>query len=120
MGNPRTDWCFSTEAEASLDGRVLSYPRGRVLGGSSSINGMIYMRGQAADYDGWRQAGNTGWGWDDVLPYFLKSEDHHGGKGAMHGSGGEGRGGRAPPVMADPPGLPGRRPGTRQTTPRGL
>ncbi|MBZ9995230.1 GMC family oxidoreductase [Mesorhizobium sp. BH1-1-4] len=91
MGNPRTDWMMKTEPEAGLNGRSLSYPRGKVLGGCSSINGMIYMRGQAADYDGWRQAGNAGWGWDDVLPYFLKSEDYHGGKGAMHGSGGEWR-----------------------------
>jgi choline dehydrogenase len=91
MGNPRTDWMMKTEPEAGLNGRSLNYPRGKVLGGCSSINGMIYMRGQAADYDGWRQAGNAGWGWDDVLPYFLKSEDYHGGKGAMHGSGGEWR-----------------------------
>jgi choline dehydrogenase-like flavoprotein len=89
MGNPRTDWCFATQAEAALGGRAISYPRGRVLGGSSSINGMIYMRGQAADYDGWRQAGNIGWGWDDVLPWFRKSEDHHAGGDAWHGSGGE-------------------------------
>ena len=89
MGNPRTDWCYRTEAEAGLAGRALAYPRGRVLGGSSSINGMIYIRGQAADYDGWRQAGNIGWGWDDVLPYFLKSEDHVDGADALHGAGGE-------------------------------
>jgi choline dehydrogenase len=75
IGNPRTDWGFSTEPEAGLNGRALGYPRGKVLGGCSSINGMIYMRGQARDYDGWRQAGNRGWGWDDVLPYFLRSED---------------------------------------------
>jgi choline dehydrogenase len=91
MGNPRTDWLMKTEPEAGLNGRSLNYPRGKVLGGCSSINGMIYMRGQAADYDGWRQAGNAGWGWDDVLPYFLKSEDYHGGNSAMHGSGGEWR-----------------------------
>ena len=70
MNNPRTDWCFSTEAEEGLNGRALNYPRGKVLGGCSSINGMIYMRGQARDYDQWRQMGNTGWGWDDVLPWF--------------------------------------------------
>ncbi|MBO23148.1 MAG: choline dehydrogenase [Rhodospirillaceae bacterium] len=75
MNNPRTDWMFSTEAEDGLNGRALAYPRGRVLGGCSSINGMIYMRGQSRDYDQWRQLGNTGWGWDDVLPYFLRSED---------------------------------------------
>ncbi len=89
MGNPRTDWCFVTDSEAGLGGRSISYPRGRVLGGSSSINGMIYMRGQAADYDGWRQAGNAGWGWDDVLPWFRKSEDHYAGGDSWHGSGGE-------------------------------
>jgi choline dehydrogenase-like flavoprotein len=75
MGNPRADWCFKTAAEPGLNGRSLSYPRGKVLGGCSSINGMIYMRGQARDYDGWRQMGNPGWAWDDVLPYFKKHED---------------------------------------------
>ena len=89
IGNPRTDWCLSTEAEEGLGGRALKYPRGKVLGGSSSINGMIYMRGQAADYDGWRQAGLAGWGWDDVLPYFKRAEDHHAGAGEFHGAGGE-------------------------------
>ncbi|WP_454796672.1 GMC family oxidoreductase [Novosphingobium lindaniclasticum] len=89
IGNPRTDWCLSTEAEAGLNGRTLRYPRGRVLGGSSSINGMIYMRGQAADYDHWRQAGNAGWGWDDVLPYFRRAEDHYEGASEFHGAGGE-------------------------------
>jgi len=75
MGNPRTDWCFVTEEEEGLNGRALNYPRGKVLGGCSAINGMIYMRGQARDYDQWRQFGNISWGWEDVLPYFLKSED---------------------------------------------
>ncbi|AOR78275.1 GMC family oxidoreductase [Novosphingobium resinovorum] len=89
IGNPRTDWCMSTEAEEGLGGRALKYPRGRVLGGCSSINGMIYMRGQAADYDGWRQAGNLGWGWVDVLPYFTRAEDHYEGANAFHGGGGE-------------------------------
>ena len=89
IGNPRTDWMMKTAAEAGLNGRSLVYPRGKVLGGCTSVNGMIYMRGQAADYDRWRQMGNVGWGWDDVLPFFLKSEDHHGGRTAMHGSGGE-------------------------------
>ncbi len=88
IGNPRTDWCFRTEEEAGLNGRALLYPRGKVLGGCSSINGMLYLRGQAADYDGWRQMGLTGWGWDDVLPYFKKSEDYHEGKDALHGEGG--------------------------------
>ncbi|RWQ44125.1 MAG: GMC family oxidoreductase [Mesorhizobium sp.] len=91
MGNPRTDWLMKTEPEAGLNGRALNYPRGKLLGGCSSINGMIYMRGQAADYDGWRQAGNLGWGWDDVLPYFRKSEDHFGGASDLHGAGGEWR-----------------------------
>jgi choline dehydrogenase len=89
MGNPRTDWCFETEPQDGLGGRALAYPRGRVLGGCTSINGMIYMRGQARDYDGWRQLGNAGWAWDDVLPYFKRSEDHVAGGDAAHGSGGE-------------------------------
>jgi len=89
MGNPRTDWCYATQPEGNLGGRALSYPRGRVLGGCSSINGMIYIRGQSADYDGWRQAGNPGWGWDDVLPFFRKSEDHWSGDvDPAHGTGG--------------------------------
>src|SRR5258708_9892288 len=96
MGNPRTDWCFSTEAEASLDGRVLSYPRGRVLGGCSSINGMIYMRGQAADYDGWRQAGCTGWGWDEGLPWFKPAEHHYSGAAHFPAPGGPNPGGPQP------------------------
>jgi choline dehydrogenase len=91
QGDPRTDWCFRTEPEAGLGGRALNYPRGKVLGGCSSINGMIYMRGQARDYDQWRQAGNRGWGWDDVLPYFKRSEDYAHGADAMHGAGGEWR-----------------------------
>lgn len=91
MGNPRTDWCFSTEADPGLNGRSLAYPRGRVLGGCSAINGMIYMRGQARDYDLWRQMGNVGWGWDDVLPYFRRSEDHYAGADDAHGAGGEWR-----------------------------
>ena len=89
IGNPRTDWMMKTAPEPGLNGRSLVYPRGKVLGGCTSVNGMIYMRGQAADYDRWRQMGNVGWAWDDVLPYFMKSEDHHGGATALHGSGGE-------------------------------
>lgn len=89
LNNPRTDWMMETEPSAGLNGRSIPYPRGKVLGGSSSINGMIYMRGQAADYDQWRQAGNAGWAWDDVLPYFLKSENHHGGDTKMHRGAGE-------------------------------
>lgn len=91
MNNPRTDWGLKTVPQAGLNGRSLAYPRGRVLGGSSSINGMIYMRGQAQDYDGWRQLGNTGWAWDDVLPYFLKSEHHFAPEPGFHGGGGEWR-----------------------------
>ncbi|WP_169568992.1 GMC family oxidoreductase [Sneathiella limimaris] len=91
MGNPKTDWMMKTEPDAGLNGRVLNYPRGKVLGGCSSINGMIYMRGQARDYDQWRQLGNQGWSWDDVKPYFLKSENYHLGKSEDHGSDGEWR-----------------------------
>jgi choline dehydrogenase len=91
IGNPRADWRFKTAAEAGLNGRSIAYPRGRVIGGSSAINGMIYMRGQAADYDGWRQLGLDGWGWDDVLPFFLRHEDYHGGADELHGVGGEWR-----------------------------
>lgn len=95
IGNPRTDWCFRTEAEPGLNGRSIGYPRGRVLGGCSSINGMIYMRGQREDYDGWRDGdgfgANPGWGWDDVLPLFKQHEDYYGGADALHGAGHEWR-----------------------------
>jgi len=91
QNNPRTDWCFTTEPEEGLNGRALNYPRGRVLGGCSAINGMIYMRGQARDYDQWRQMGNRGWSWEDVLPYFKRSEDQARGPDAFHGVGGEWR-----------------------------
>ncbi len=91
IGNPRADWCLRTEPEAGLNGRSLLYPRGKVIGGCSAINAMIYMRGQAADYDHWRQLGLPGWGWDDVLPFFRKQEDHFGGANAAHGAGGEWR-----------------------------
>ncbi len=89
IGNPRSDWMFKTEPEEGLNGRSLHYPSGKVIGGSSSINAMIYMRGQAADYDHWRQLGLTGWGWDDVLPYFKRHEDHFLGPSASHAVGGE-------------------------------
>jgi choline dehydrogenase len=92
VGNPRTDWLYKTAAERGLHGRSLSYPRGRVLGGSSSINGMIYMRGQSEDYDEWaRLTGDPRWSWTSVLPTFKKSEDYHGGACEFHGSGGEWR-----------------------------
>ena len=88
IGNPRSDWMFRTEAEAGLNGRSLNYPRGKVIGGSSAINAMISMRGQAADYDHWRQLGLTGWGYSDVLPAFRRLEDHFLGESEHHGAGG--------------------------------
>jgi choline dehydrogenase len=91
IGNPRTDWCFKTESEAGLNGRALGYARGRVLGGCSSINGMIYMRGQIRDYAEWIGLGNPGWSWEEVLPYYKRSEDYYGGADAAHGTGGEWR-----------------------------
>ena len=92
IGNPRTDWLFKTEPDAGLAGRSLIYPRGKVLGGSSSINGMIYMRGQSGDYERWAElSGDPSWRWDQVLPLFMKSEDYHGGASEVHGAGGEWR-----------------------------
>jgi choline dehydrogenase len=95
IDNPRTDWRYRTAAEPGLNGRSLLYPRGRTLGGCSSINGMIYMRGQREDYARWVDAGNPGWGWDDVLPDFLAHEDYHGrddgSADPLHGHGGEWR-----------------------------
>jgi choline dehydrogenase len=88
IGNPRSDWMFRTEAEPGLNGRSLAYPRGKVIGGSSAINAMISMRGQAADYNYWRQLGLSGWGYDDVLPVFRRLEDHFLGESAHHGVGG--------------------------------
>jgi choline dehydrogenase-like flavoprotein len=88
IANPRSDWMFRTEVEPGLNGRSLLYPRGKVIGGSSAINAMICMRGQAADYDGWRALGLPGWGWSDVLPAFRQVEDHFLGAGEHHGSGG--------------------------------
>ncbi|GIZ53136.1 GMC family oxidoreductase [Noviherbaspirillum aridicola] len=92
IDNPRTDWLFRTEADPGLNGRSLIYPRGKVLGGCSSINGMIYMRGQARDYDTWADlTGDDSWRWQNVLPVFRKSEDYHGGANDYHGTGGEWR-----------------------------
>ncbi|HEY1393099.1 MAG TPA: GMC family oxidoreductase N-terminal domain-containing protein [Methylibium sp.] len=92
IGNPRTDWLYFTEPDPGLNGRSLRYPRGKVLGGCSSINGMIYMRGQSRDYDGWAQlVGDEAWRWDACLPYFKRHEDYHAGADAMHGAGGEWR-----------------------------
>ncbi|MCA8967445.1 MAG: GMC family oxidoreductase N-terminal domain-containing protein, partial [Planctomycetes bacterium] len=88
MHDPATDWCYVTEPDPGLGGRALQWPRGRVLGGSSSINGLLYVRGQPRDYDHWRQMGNAGWAWDDVLPYFKRAEDQQHGADALHGAGG--------------------------------
>jgi choline dehydrogenase len=97
IGNPRTDWLFNTEPEAGLNGRALLYPRGKTLGGCSSINGMIYMRGQARDYDQWAQlTGDEAWTWDQSLPYFMLHEDHYKGASAVHGARGV-----APELMQD-------------------
>ena len=89
INNPRTDWCFTTEPDPGLNGRTLNYARGKVLGGCSSINAMIYMRGQRSDYDHWAALGNRGWGWDDVLPVFKAMEDYAHGSDEWHGAGGE-------------------------------
>ncbi|WP_085315738.1 GMC family oxidoreductase [Derxia lacustris] len=92
IGNPRTDWCYRTEPEPGLGGRSLLYARGRVLGGSTSINAMIYMRGQARDYDDWAElTGDPGWSWDSVLPLFKRHQDHFDGASEFHGAGGEWR-----------------------------
>jgi choline dehydrogenase len=89
IGNPRTDWCYVTEPDPGLNGRAIGYARGKGLGGCSSINAMIYMRGQRADYDHWASLGLRGWSWDDVLPVFKRSEDYQHGADAFHGVGGE-------------------------------
>ena len=91
IGNSRTDWCYRTEPCDGLNGRSILYARGKVLGGCSSINAMIYMRGQALDYDAWAAGGNPGWSWNDVLPIFKHSEDHYLGASEIHGAGGEWR-----------------------------
>lgn len=88
IGNPRTDWCYHTQPDPGLNYRSLGYPRGRVLGGSSSINGMLYLRGQAADYDRWAEEGCAGWSWNEVLPLFKDVEDHHLGASEFHGGSG--------------------------------
>ena len=88
MHNPAFDWCYMTEPDPGINGRRLQWPRGKVLGGSSALNGLLYVRGQAQDYDRWRELGNSGWGYDDVLPYFKKSEDNQRGEDQYHGVGG--------------------------------
>ncbi len=84
MHNPKVDWCFNTEKDETMNNRSIRYPRGKTLGGSSSINGLLWIRGQSNDYDNWRQQGNRGWGWDDVFPYFLKSENNELGESEYH------------------------------------
>src|ERR1700676_586973 len=88
FSNPRVNWMYESEPEPELEGRSMYQPRGKVLGGTSSINGMVYMRGNPADYDLWRQRGCTGWDWDSVLSYFRKAEDQERGADSFHGSGG--------------------------------
>ena len=88
MHNPKTDWCFKTEPDKTMNNRSINYPRGKVLGGSSSINGLLYIRGQEQDYNIWRQLGNVGWGWKDVLPYFLKAENQEHGSSKFHNNNG--------------------------------
>ena len=88
LHNPKMDWCFKTEPDETMNNRSINYPRGKTLGGSSSINGLLYIRGQEQDYDIWRQLGNVGWSWKDVLPYFLKAEDQERGPSEFHGTGG--------------------------------
>ncbi len=88
MHNPAIDWCYRTEPDPGLNGRRIDWPRGKVLGGSSSLNGLLYVRGQPEDYDRWRQMGNPGWAWDDVLPLFKRAEDQERGADAYHGTGG--------------------------------
>ena len=88
MHNPKVDWCFHTEKDETMNNRSIRYPRGKTLGGSSSINGLLWIRGQSNDYDNWRQLGNKGWGWDDILPYFIKSENNELGKGKYHNDSG--------------------------------
>ncbi|WP_420556463.1 GMC family oxidoreductase [Roseovarius sp.] len=88
MHNPTVDWCYKTEPDPGLNGRAIDWPRGKVLGGSSSLNGLLYVRGQPQDYDRWRQMGNAGWGWDDVLPLFKRAENNERGADAYHGDAG--------------------------------
>lgn len=88
MNHPAHDWCYKTDPVPGLNHKVINWPRGKVLGGSSALNGLLYVRGQAEDYERWNQLGNSGWGWQDVLPYFKRSEDNERGEDALHGVGG--------------------------------
>src|SRR3982074_164024 len=113
IGNPRSDWMFKTEPEPGLNGRALAYPRGKVIGGSSAIHALISMRGQAADYNHWRQLGLTGWSYDDVLPAFRRLEDHFLGDSEHHGTGGGWRD-EAPPLSSGVPGAAAEEMGIRK------
>ncbi|MEM5529392.1 choline dehydrogenase [Gammaproteobacteria bacterium AS21] len=88
MHNPKTDWCYVTEKDPGINNRQLQWPRGKVLGGSSSLNGLLYVRGQKEDYDDWVALGNKGWSYEEILPYFIKSEDQERGASKYHGVGG--------------------------------
>src|SRR5262249_10579490 len=88
FSNPKVNWLYTSEPEAELNNRQIIQPRGKVLGGSSSINGLLYIRGQSADFDHWRQLGNSGWSFEDVLPHFRRAEDQARGEDALHGAGG--------------------------------
>ena len=105
IANPRTDWCYKTQPDEHLAGRSIHYARGRVLGGCSSINAMIYMRGQKADYDYWASLGNAGWSWDEVLPLFKKVEDYQHGADEMHGVGRRAARRRGPRALGNPRGM---------------
>jgi choline dehydrogenase len=109
--HPKITWQFETEPLAALGGRRMAWPRGKVLGGSSSINGLIYIRGQKQDFDLWRQLGNQGWSYDDVLPYFRRAEHREGGADDHHGTGGPLH---VSDLRAEQPGLQRRRPGGRR------
>ena len=109
IGNPRADWMLKTEPEPGLNGRSLNYPRGKVIGGSSAINGMIYMLGQATDYDHWRQLGLPGWSWDDVRPFFRKHVDHFLGDSEHHARGRRMAGRISAHRLGNPRRLPRRR-----------
>ena len=126
IGNPRTDWCFETAPQGGLNGRSIGYARGKVLGGCSSINAMIYMRGQASDYDHWAQLGNRGWSWDDVLPVFKRTEDYQHGADDYHGAAQDGIGRRrtagrgAASQLADSRRVAGRGRAMRDSEDRGV
>ena len=88
MNNPGYDWCYKTDPCPELKGKEVPWPRGKVLGGSSALNGLLYVRGQQQDYDHWRQLGNVGWAWEDVLPLFKRAESNERGADEFHGDDG--------------------------------